>query len=49
MRYLDVSEGFVSTDGTISVTDMYDYLHLTRHGYQKIIDLLVDELISIVG
>lgn len=48
-RYLDVTEGFVGADETISTTDMYDFLHLTRHGYQKILDPLVDELTNIVG
>lgn len=49
MQYLDVTEGFVSSDGTISTSDMYDYLHLTRHGYEKIVVPLVDELRGLLG
>ena len=48
-RYFDISSGFVSSDGTISTSDMYDFLHLTRHGYEKIVTPLVDELKEILG
>lgn len=49
VQYFDVSDGFVSSDGTISTSDMYDFLHLTRHGYEKIVVPLVDELKGILG
>lgn len=49
MQYLDLTEGFVSSDGTISTSDMYDYLHLTKHGYEKIVTPLVDELRGLLG
>nr|XP_039248427.1 platelet-activating factor acetylhydrolase IB subunit alpha1-like [Styela clava] len=49
VRYFDITEGFVSSEGTVSISDMYDYLHLTRHGYEKIISPLVDEIKSILG
>ncbi|XP_029432510.1 platelet-activating factor acetylhydrolase IB subunit gamma [Rhinatrema bivittatum] len=35
-QFLDVDPGFVHSDGTISHHDMYDYLHLTRHGYSRV-------------
>ena len=35
---------FVRHDGTISHTDMYDYLHFTKVGYQKLIEPLLDEI-----
>ncbi|KAJ8289834.1 hypothetical protein GJAV_G00005870 [Gymnothorax javanicus] len=34
--YLNVDPGFVHSDGSISHQDMYDYLHLTLHGYQAV-------------
>ncbi|XP_062818779.1 platelet-activating factor acetylhydrolase IB subunit alpha1 [Anolis carolinensis] len=34
--FLDADPGFVHSDGTISHHDMYDYLHLTRHGYGRL-------------
>ncbi|NP_001083297.1 platelet activating factor acetylhydrolase 1b catalytic subunit 3 L homeolog [Xenopus laevis] len=33
---LDADPGFVHSDGTISHHDMYDYLHLSRHGYTRV-------------
>ena len=35
---------FVSADGTISHHDMYDYLHLSRRGIQKLADPLLEEI-----
>ncbi|KAI1886265.1 hypothetical protein AGOR_G00212210 [Albula goreensis] len=34
--YLDVDPGFVHSDGSISHQDLYDYLHLSSHGYQAV-------------
>ncbi|XP_038238693.1 platelet-activating factor acetylhydrolase IB subunit alpha1 [Dermochelys coriacea] len=34
--FLDADPGFVHSDGTISHHDMYDYLHLSRHGYARL-------------
>ncbi|KAJ8388826.1 hypothetical protein AAFF_G00125820 [Aldrovandia affinis] len=34
--YLNVDPGFVHSDGSISHQDLYDYLHLTPHGYQAV-------------
>ncbi|KAI2655340.1 Platelet-activating factor acetylhydrolase IB subunit alpha2 [Labeo rohita] len=36
VSFLDVDPGFVHSDGSISHQDMYDYLHLTPQGYQKV-------------
>lgn len=33
---------FVNKDGKISPTDMHDYLHLTKEGYQKLCEPLLD-------
>ncbi|KAJ8005229.1 hypothetical protein DPEC_G00144470 [Dallia pectoralis] len=33
---LNVDPGFVHSDGSISHQDLYDYLHLTPHGYQAV-------------
>ncbi|XP_060708722.1 platelet-activating factor acetylhydrolase IB subunit gamma isoform X1 [Hemiscyllium ocellatum] len=38
--YLDVDPGFVNSDGTISHNDMYDYLHLTRHAYSSVCQVI---------
>uniref|UniRef100_A0A8C8SN59 Platelet-activating factor acetylhydrolase IB subunit alpha1 n=2 Tax=Pelusios castaneus TaxID=367368 RepID=A0A8C8SN59_9SAUR len=34
--FLDADPGFVHSDGAISHHDMYDYLHLSRHGYARL-------------
>ncbi|XP_072325195.1 platelet-activating factor acetylhydrolase IB subunit alpha2-like isoform X1 [Scyliorhinus torazame] len=47
--FLDVDPGFVNSDGTISQNDMYDYLHLTRHAYTSVCNLIhgrVQQLLS---
>lgn len=31
-------------DGRISHRDMYDYLHFTKRGYQKLLEPLLDEI-----
>ncbi|XP_026875255.2 platelet-activating factor acetylhydrolase IB subunit gamma isoform X1 [Electrophorus electricus] len=38
--FLDVDPGFVHSDGSISHQDLYDYLHLTPQGYQKVCEPL---------
>ncbi|ELU09241.1 hypothetical protein CAPTEDRAFT_156453 [Capitella teleta] len=35
---------FVNADGEISPQDMHDYLHLTKRGYQKLAEPLLDEV-----
>ena len=35
---------FVRESGLISHADMYDYLHLTNVGYQKLCDPLLEEI-----
>ncbi|XP_071111272.1 platelet-activating factor acetylhydrolase IB subunit alpha2-like [Haliotis cracherodii] len=35
---------FVNADGTITHHDMHDYLHMTRRGYQKICEPLLEEI-----
>lgn len=47
--FLPVDPGlFVSTEGLISCRDMYDYLHLTPAGYQKLCEPLLDEVQSLM-
>jgi len=38
--FLNVDPGFVLSDGSISHQDMYDYLHLTPHGYKAVCEPL---------
>ena len=33
---------FVNSEGQISTTDMYDYLHFTSEGYRKLFEPLLD-------
>lgn len=52
IHYLCCSRGheFVNPqDGTISHTDMYDYLHFTNEGYQKFVEPILDEINSILS
>lgn len=45
---LDVDPGFVSSDGTISHHDMYDYLHLSRLGYSRVCQTLHKTLLQLL-
>ncbi|CAH2318855.1 platelet-activating factor acetylhydrolase IB subunit gamma [Pelobates cultripes] len=45
---LNVDPGFVHSDGTISHHDMYDYLHLTRHGYARVCQTLHRTLLQLM-
>ncbi|KAM7397795.1 hypothetical protein PAMA_005900 [Pampus argenteus] len=47
-QYLDVSGGFVHSDGTISQQDMFDFLHLTSTGYRTVAKPLSDLLLQIL-
>ncbi|XP_015264886.1 PREDICTED: platelet-activating factor acetylhydrolase IB subunit gamma isoform X1 [Gekko japonicus] len=47
--FLDADPGFVHSDGTISHHDMYDYLHLSRHGYARFCPALHRLLLSLLG
>ncbi|XP_041864943.1 platelet-activating factor acetylhydrolase IB subunit beta [Melanotaenia boesemani] len=47
-QFLDVSRGFVHSDGTISSQDMFDYLHLTSAGYSTIAKPISDLLLQIL-
>ena len=45
VHFFDVDpQWFVSADGSISHHDMYDYLHLTRRGYSKLAEPLLEEI-----
>ncbi|KAH8854553.1 Platelet-activating factor acetylhydrolase IB subunit beta like [Schistosoma japonicum] len=37
-------DSFVQQDGTISHRDMFDYMHPTENGYEKLCDPLLEEL-----
>ncbi|NP_001088693.1 platelet activating factor acetylhydrolase 1b catalytic subunit 3 S homeolog [Xenopus laevis] len=45
---LDADPGFVHSDGTISHHDMYDYLHLSRHGYARVCPTLHRTLLQLL-
>ncbi|XP_068457224.1 platelet-activating factor acetylhydrolase IB subunit alpha2 [Clinocottus analis] len=45
---LDVSGGFVHSDGAISQQDMFDFLHLTSTGYRTMAKPLNDLLLQIL-
>ncbi|KAJ7304019.1 hypothetical protein JRQ81_011538 [Phrynocephalus forsythii] len=47
--FLNADPGFVHSDGTISHHDMYDYLHLTRHGYARLCPGLHRLLLCLLG
>ncbi|TNM85041.1 platelet-activating factor acetylhydrolase IB subunit alpha2 [Takifugu rubripes] len=47
-QFLDVSKGFVHSDGTIIPQDMFDFLHLTLTGYRSIAKPLSDLLLQIL-
>ncbi|XP_020381611.2 platelet-activating factor acetylhydrolase IB subunit gamma [Rhincodon typus] len=47
--FLDVDPGFVNSDGTISHNDMYDYLHLTRHAYSSVCQLIHARVQQLLG
>jgi len=45
VHYFDVDpHWFIGADGSISRHDMYDYLHLTRAGYKKLAEPLLEEI-----
>ncbi|XP_028679041.1 platelet-activating factor acetylhydrolase IB subunit alpha1-like [Erpetoichthys calabaricus] len=43
-NFLNLDDGFVHSDGTISHNDMYDYLHLTRAAYARVCRPLYDKV-----
>ncbi|KAH1179591.1 hypothetical protein KIL84_005641 [Mauremys mutica] len=47
--FLDADPGFVHSDGAISHHDMYDYLHLSRHGYARLCPRLHALLLRLLG
>lgn len=46
---LDVSGGFVHSDGAIHSQDMFDFLHLTSTGYRTMAKALSDLLLQILN
>ncbi|GAB6033068.1 Platelet-activating factor acetylhydrolase IB subunit gamma [Chamberlinius hualienensis] len=47
-QLVNIDPGFVQPDGTISHHDLYDYLHLTRLGYQKAFESVYDLLLQLL-
>ncbi|KAJ8256540.1 hypothetical protein COCON_G00186920 [Conger conger] len=47
-QFLDVSAGFVHSDGTISTGVMFDFLHLTASGYRSVAKPLSDLLLQLL-
>ena len=49
IQFFDVDPTlFVNAEGLISHRDMYDYLHLTKQGYQKLFEPLVEEVQTVL-
>ncbi|XP_030633557.1 platelet-activating factor acetylhydrolase IB subunit beta-like [Chanos chanos] len=48
VQFLDVSSEFVHSDGTISRTDMFDFLHLSASGYQTVAKPLSELLLQLL-
>ncbi|KAL7825374.1 hypothetical protein AOLI_G00325810 [Acnodon oligacanthus] len=48
VQLLDVSSGFIHSDGTIVSRDMFDYLHLTASGYRRVAKTLHELLLQIL-
>ncbi|XP_037402564.1 platelet-activating factor acetylhydrolase IB subunit beta-like [Pygocentrus nattereri] len=48
VQFLDLSLGFVHSDGTILSRDMFDYLHLTASGYRRVAKTLHELLLQIL-
>lgn len=48
VQFLDVGPGFVHSDGSISLHDMFDFLHLTSAGYHAVAKPLNDLLLQIL-
>lgn len=46
--FFNVDPGFVLSDGSISHQEMYDYLHLTAHGYQAVCEPLHAQIKSLL-
>jgi lysophospholipase L1-like esterase len=49
VHYLDIGQRFVTTDGTIRSTIMYDYLHPTERGYRILASAIEGKLRSLLG
>eukprot|EP00118_Oscarella_pearsei_P006400 m.28849 g.28849 ORF g.28849 m.28849 type:complete len:214 (+) comp31073_c0_seq3:182-823(+) len=48
LTYLDVGHLFLREDGTIHHEDMFDYLHLTRKGYNKMCTSMEKEIVKLL-
>jgi len=45
VHFFDVdARWFIGADGSIDRRDMYDFLHLTRAGYRKLAEPLLEEI-----
>jgi len=49
VQVVNIDPGFIQPDGSISHHDMFDYLHLTRLGYQKSFDPIYDLLLQLLS
>lgn len=47
-QFLDVSAELIHSDGTISIQDMFDFLHLTSSGYRVVAKPLSELLLQIL-
>ncbi|XP_036392726.1 platelet-activating factor acetylhydrolase IB subunit beta-like [Megalops cyprinoides] len=47
-QFLDVDSGFAHSDGTISTSDMFDFLHLTASGYRAVAKPLSELLLQLL-
>lgn len=48
-QLVNIDPGFVLPDGTISHHDLFDYLHLTRHAYQRAFEPVCDLLMQLLS
>ncbi|XP_070549322.1 platelet-activating factor acetylhydrolase IB subunit alpha1-like [Ptychodera flava] len=48
-QFVECDNGFIQADGTIDHNDMYDYLHLTKQGYEKLCAPLYEALTTLLS
>lgn len=49
VQLVKATPDLVHPDGTISHLDMYDYLHLTPHGYRRVFEPVYDLIVQLLA
>lgn len=49
VQLVKATPDLVQPDGTISHLDMYDYLHLTPHGYRRVFEPIYDLIVQLLA